>query len=140
MDVQRVLSGLAEQLRTWWPVPGIAISVVDGTGESAFVTAGFANAESGAPVSRRTRFEIGSISKTFTAFLLGILADEGKVDLDAAVADHLPWFAPNGGSRAITVRHLAAAHLRPGGRGRRAARCRRTRLRATRCEDLGRTR
>ncbi|WP_328315588.1 serine hydrolase domain-containing protein [Streptomyces sp. NBC_00388] len=106
MDVQRVLSGLAEQLRTRWPVPGIAISVVDGSGESAFVTAGFANAESGATVSRRTRFEIGSISKTFTAFLLGVLADEGKVDLDAAVADHLPWFAPNGGSRAITVRHL----------------------------------
>ncbi|WP_328326205.1 serine hydrolase domain-containing protein [Streptomyces sp. NBC_00455] len=106
MDVRQELSGLAEQLRTWWPVPGIAISVVDGTGESAFVTAGCANAESGAPVSRRTRFEIGSVSKTFTAFLLGILADEGKVDLDAAVADHLPWFAPNGGSRAITVRHL----------------------------------
>jgi len=105
-DVQEVLSGLAEQLRAWWPVPGIAISVVDGTGESAFVTAGFANAESGTPVSRRTRFEIGSISKTFTAVLLGILADEGKLDLDAAVADHLPWFAPNGGSRAITVRHL----------------------------------
>ncbi|MBC3840615.1 serine hydrolase [Streptacidiphilus sp. 4-A2] len=105
-DVQEVLCGLAERLRSWWPVPGIAISVVDGTGESAFVTAGFANAESGAPVSRHTRFEIGSISKTFTAFLLGILADEGKVDLDAAVADHLPWFAPNGGSRAITVRHL----------------------------------
>ncbi|MFF3981235.1 serine hydrolase domain-containing protein [Streptomyces sp. NPDC001828] len=106
MDVQQVLTGLADQFRTWWPVPGIAISVVDGTGESAFVTAGFANAERGAPVSRGTRFEIGSISKTFTAFLLGILAEEGKVDLDAAVADHLPWFAPNGGSRAITVRHL----------------------------------
>lgn len=105
-DVRQVLSGLAEGLRSGWPVPGIAISVVDGTGESAFVTAGFANAESGAPISRRTRFEIGSISKTFTAFLLGVLADEGKVDLDAAVADHLPWFAPNGGSRAITVRHL----------------------------------
>ncbi|MFJ2841930.1 serine hydrolase domain-containing protein [Streptomyces griseofuscus] len=101
-----MLTELAEQLRTWWPVPGITISVVDRSGECAFVTAGFANAESGAPLSRRTRFEIGSISKTFTAFLLGILADEGKVDLDAAVADHLPWFTPKGGSRAITVRHL----------------------------------
>ncbi|MEY9877608.1 D-alanyl-D-alanine carboxypeptidase [Streptacidiphilus sp. MAP12-33] len=106
IDLQAVLSGLAERLRTGWPVPGVAISVVDGSGESAFVGAGFANAESGAPVSRRTRFEIGSISKTFTACLLGILADEGRVDLDAAVADHLPWFAPNGGSRAITVRRL----------------------------------
>ncbi|MFF3155418.1 serine hydrolase domain-containing protein [Streptomyces sp. NPDC057910] len=106
MDVQQVLTGLAEQVRTWWPVPGIAISVVDRTGESAFVAAGFANAERRVPVSPRTRFEIGSVSKTFTSFLLGILAEEGKVDLDAAVADHLPWFAPNGGSRAITVRHL----------------------------------
>ncbi|MCF2533013.1 serine hydrolase domain-containing protein [Yinghuangia soli] len=106
MEMQRVLAELAEQLRTRWPVPGIAISVVDGAGESASVTAGFANAESKAPISRRTRFEIGSVSKTFTSVLLGILADEGKVDLDAPVADYLPWFAPNGGSRAITVRHL----------------------------------
>ncbi|MGA4540994.1 serine hydrolase domain-containing protein [Uniformispora flossi] len=106
MDRQAELSELAERLRAWWPVPGIAISVVDRAGESAFVTAGFANADSQAPISRRTRFEIGSVSKTFTAFLLGILADEGKADLDAAVADHLPWFAPNGGSRAITIRHL----------------------------------
>ncbi|MFG2617005.1 serine hydrolase domain-containing protein [Streptomyces sp. NPDC048507] len=105
-ELHEVLSELAERLRARWPVPGLAISVVDGAGESAFVTAGCANEESGTPVSRRTRFEIGSVSKTFTAFLLGVLADEGKVDLDAAVADHLPWFAPNGGSRAITVRHL----------------------------------
>ncbi|MGW1950782.1 serine hydrolase, partial [Streptomyces sp. NPDC001940] len=117
MDVQRVLFGLAEQLRTWWPVPGIAISVVDGTGESAFVTAGFANAESAAPVSRRTRFEIGSISKTFTAFLLGILADEGKVDLDAAVADHLPaeinakYVGKVPGFRVVARAHNAAQAL-----------------------------
>ncbi|GAA2336523.1 serine hydrolase domain-containing protein [Streptomyces cuspidosporus] len=106
MAMGRMISELAKQLCTWWPVPGLAISIVTATGESALITDGFADVGSGAPVSDHTRFEIGSISKTFTAFLLGQLADEGKVNFEAPVADYLPWFTPNGGSREITVRHL----------------------------------
>ncbi|MET9531724.1 serine hydrolase domain-containing protein [Streptomyces sp. NPDC006649] len=101
-----MISQLTKQLRTSWPVPGIAISIVTATGESTLIAEGFADTESGALVSDHTRFEIGSISKTYTAFLLGQLADEGKVNFEAPVADYLPWFTPNGGSRTITVRHL----------------------------------
>lgn len=106
MDMRPVISQLTKQLRTSWPVPGIAISIVTATGESTLIAEGFADTESRALVSDHTRFEIGSISKTYTAFLLGQLADEGKVNFEAPVADYLPWFTPNGGSRTITVRHL----------------------------------
>lgn len=106
MNMRPMISQLTKQLRTSWPAPGLAISIVTATGESMLITEGFADTESGAPVSDHTRFEIGSVSKTFTAFLLGQLADEGKVNFEAQVADYLPWFTPNGGSRKITVRHL----------------------------------
>ncbi|GAA0637113.1 hypothetical protein GCM10010174_68590 [Kutzneria viridogrisea] len=106
MDMHSVVSQLARQVRTWWPVTGVAISIVTEAGESALITEGCADAGTGVPVTDRTRFEIGSISKTFTAFLLGQLADEGKLAFEAPVANYLPWFTPNNGSQTIRVRHL----------------------------------
>ncbi|MDQ2587944.1 serine hydrolase domain-containing protein [Saccharothrix yanglingensis] len=49
------------------------------------------------------RFRIGSATKTFTATLLLQLVAEGRIGLDAPVADHLPGF---GLDRRITVRML----------------------------------
>jgi CubicO group peptidase (beta-lactamase class C family) len=58
---------------------------------------------SGPPTSRSI-FPIGSISKHFTAAAIVALADQGKVRLDAPVADYLPeWFA---GDRELRVSHL----------------------------------
>jgi len=51
----------------------------------------------------RTRFQIGSISKTFTASSILILAQRGFLDLDDPVARFLPEF-PNG--EEITIHHL----------------------------------
>jgi CubicO group peptidase (beta-lactamase class C family) len=49
-------------------------------------------------------FPLGSISKQFTAALIGALADQGKVQLDAPVGRYLPeWFADE---PALRVRHL----------------------------------
>ncbi|MFI9005758.1 serine hydrolase domain-containing protein [Actinosynnema sp. NPDC053489] len=59
-------------------------------------------------VTGRTRFEIGSVTKTFTALLLATLAAEGAVDLDAPVARHLAALLPAGPhARDVTARHLA---------------------------------
>jgi CubicO group peptidase (beta-lactamase class C family) len=45
-----------------------------------------------APVDAHTLFEIASNTKAFTAASLEILADEGKLDMDAKVIKYLPWF------------------------------------------------
>lgn len=50
-----------------------------------------------------TRYEIGSITKQFTAAAILQLAEAGKIDLDAKVAAYLP-LAPHAGE--ITVRQL----------------------------------
>jgi CubicO group peptidase (beta-lactamase class C family) len=61
------------------------------------------------PVTDRTRYEIGSVTKTFTALLLATLADHGLLTLDEPLARHVPGGAmPRGpGATDITARHLA---------------------------------
>ena len=60
-------------------------------------------------VSPDAVFEIGSISKTFTATLLAALVDDGVVALDDPVARYLPVAPPVIG-RAITLEDLATHH------------------------------
>ena len=61
------------------------------------------------PDGARSIFEIGSITKTFTATLLADMAREGLVSLDDPVERHLPpgWRVPRRG-RAITLEDLAS--------------------------------
>jgi len=73
-------------------VPGMAVSVVlDG---EIFYAGGHGIRTTGddAKVDERTLFQIASVSKAFTAATLAILADEGKLDWDDPVIDHLPEF------------------------------------------------
>ncbi|WP_128892943.1 serine hydrolase [Erythrobacter sp. HKB08] len=51
-----------------------------------------------------TKFRIGSVTKQFTAVAILMLAEEGKIDLDAAVKSYWPG-SPESWD-AITVRHL----------------------------------
>ncbi len=55
-----------------------------------------------------TAFEIGSVSKTMTAFLVAELVEQGTWSLDDPIARHLPAGAevPRQGERQITVRDL----------------------------------
>ncbi|CAL9599440.1 hypothetical protein SUDANB121_05421 [Nocardiopsis dassonvillei] len=83
-------------------VPGLAYAVVGPDGvEHAFHT-GVDGA--GEPVDGDTAFLWGSVAKPVTATAAVVLAEEGRLDLDAPVGDHLPAFAGHG----ITVRDLMA--------------------------------
>ena len=57
-----------------------------------------------------TIFEIGSVTKVFTALLLADLAEYGIVGLDDPLASHLPASAavPTSGGREITLADLAS--------------------------------
>jgi D-alanyl-D-alanine-carboxypeptidase/D-alanyl-D-alanine-endopeptidase len=80
--------------------PSLVIGVVqDGRSEIA----GFGEGKPDA----RTVYEIGSLTKTFTALLLADAVDRGVVKLDEPVAQLLPGFTiPASGSRVITLLDL----------------------------------
>src|SRR4051812_41478665 len=74
-------------------------------GEGTYIGAkGFADVRSRAQMRSTYYFRIGSITKTFTATALLILADEKKLRLDDPVSKYVNW-VPNGDH--ITLRMLA---------------------------------
>jgi CubicO group peptidase (beta-lactamase class C family) len=66
---------------------------------------GFANLEWSIPNDLRTKFEIGSMTKQFTALLILQFVNEGKIRLDGHLADYLPYYRKDTGSR-VTMREL----------------------------------
>jgi D-alanyl-D-alanine carboxypeptidase len=84
---------------------GLAVAVTDRDGLLDSAGFGLADLERGAPVMPETRFEIGSIGKTFTAVALLQLAEENRLDLAAPATEYLPWFDAGPG-HAITMREL----------------------------------
>jgi len=68
---------------------------------------GMADREQSIPVDRNTIFNIGSVSKVFTATAIMLLVDEGKVRLDEPVTTYLPEFKmADPRYKQITVRML----------------------------------
>jgi len=66
---------------------------------------GPANMEWDQPNGPDTKFQIGSLTKQFTAMLIMQLVEEGRVDLDGTITDYLPDYRPDTG-RQVTVHHL----------------------------------
>lgn len=100
---QERLPGLLEQ----YEVPGAAVAV-DLGGEVADFGVGVLSLATGVDVNTDSVFQIGSITKLWTATLVMQLADEGLIDLDAPVREKLPEFriADESAAAAITVRQL----------------------------------
>ncbi len=94
-DRPKSLDGLdpfIEQTMAAWKMPGLAIGIVkDG---NVILTRGYGlrDKEKSLPVTSKTLFAIGSISKSFTAMGLGMLLEEKKLGWDWRVRDVLPEF------------------------------------------------
>lgn len=88
-------------------VPGVAVGILH-RGQPVAFGYGVTSIEHPLPVSDETLFQIGSITKTFTATVILQLVEEGVLDLDAKVRTYLPDFrvADEEASREVTVRHL----------------------------------
>jgi len=73
-----------------YEVPGAAIAVVKNGEVVQSKGFGLRDMRHDAPVDGDTLFAIASNTKAFTAVLLATLVDEGKLDWDDRVTDHLP--------------------------------------------------
>ena len=78
-----------------WKVPGLSIAVVQ-NGQVIYSHGfGLRDVKGNLPVTTKTIFAIGSISKSFTSLSMGMLNDEGKLDWDKPVRQYLPEFQMN---------------------------------------------
>src|SRR5688572_16480680 len=98
---------------------GIVLGIVTPTGRRV-VTYGTRGVHDKRPVTADTVFDIGSITKLFTALLLADLVTRGQVTLDDPVARYLPEAVrvPERNGRPITLvdlaTHTSGLPLRPG--------------------------
>lgn len=87
--ITAAVDGAFRPLMAKYDVPGIAVAVtVDG--REYFFNYGVASKADNKPVTKHTLFELGSVSKTFTATLAGYAQTLGKLSLDDHPGKYMP--------------------------------------------------
>jgi beta-lactamase class C len=87
--LRAAVDAAARPLMAEYDIPGMAVAVtVDG--RPAFFHYGVASFEQQTPVSADTIFELGSVSKTFTATLAAYAQEQGLLSLDDHPGAYLP--------------------------------------------------
>jgi CubicO group peptidase (beta-lactamase class C family) len=71
-------------------VPGLSIAVLRGDNVVLARGYGYANVEHHVPATDSTVYEVGSISKQFTAAATVLLSEEGRLGLDDVITRYLP--------------------------------------------------
>jgi CubicO group peptidase (beta-lactamase class C family) len=96
-----------DQLFAQWDKPdspGCALALVK-DGQTIYKRGyGIANLDYGIPISAKSVFNIGSISKQFTAMSIALLAKQGKISLDDDIRKYLPEMPQY--QTPVTIRHL----------------------------------
>lgn len=88
---QNKINNLVVKIMKKSKVPGISMVLVNGN-ESFYLNYGEADRENSIDTAGETYYELGSMSKSFTALGVLLLVEEGKISLDDKVTDYLPWF------------------------------------------------
>ena len=87
--------------------PGVSIAV-GVEGELIWAEGfGYADIEHNIAVDTQTKFRIGSVSKSMTSIALGLIYEQGLIDLDAPSQDYVREF-PIKGRGEVTARLLAS--------------------------------
>lgn len=100
---ERVDSCIAAQMSIRH-IPGLALAVIRDGVPVKVKGYGLANIELNVPVSPRTLFQSGSIHKQFTAALVMLLVERGKIKLDEPISTYFP--SSPASWQKFTVRHL----------------------------------
>ena len=85
-------------------IPGLALTIIQNGQTTKTAAYGMANLELKVPVTPETVFEIGSITKQFTAAGILLLAQESKLSVDDKLSQHISN-APDSWKN-VTLRHL----------------------------------
>ena len=84
--------------------PGCAVGVIEGGTWALRKSYGMANLEYDLPITSKSIFRTGSLSKQFTATAIALLAEEGKINLDVDIHTYLPDLMEYG--HKVTIRQM----------------------------------
>ncbi|MDQ7734833.1 class C beta-lactamase [Halomonas sp. SpR1] len=88
-DIEALVNDTIAPLMAEHRIPGMAVAVSIG-GQQHYFNYGEADQEAGIPVTDETLFELGSISKIFTAALTGYAQSSGVLSLSDPASQYLP--------------------------------------------------
>ena len=89
----RAMSDFINATRDSFHIPSISMAVIKG--DEVIFQGSFgvrSTGGDGQAVDQNSLYAIASLSKAFTAASIGMLVDDGKLNWDDKVVDHLPWF------------------------------------------------
>lgn len=101
---EQALRHFVEEERERQQIPGLAVGVLQAGKPLLAAGFGLANVELAVPATARTVFQSGSLGKQFTAVLVMMLVEEGRLGLDDPIASHFPGSPDHW--QTVTVRHL----------------------------------
>ena len=110
-QVTSLVKAAVEPLMEQQAIPGMSVAVLY-KGRAQFVNLGVADLESRRRVTENTLFELGSVSKTFTGTLAGIMIRNGEIRLNDPVQKRWPQLT---GEQWRPVRMLHLATYTAGG-------------------------
>lgn len=86
--------------------PGCAILVANGDSVVFSKGYGLANMATKEPVTARTLFNLGSISKTFVAHAILLLHEQGRLSLEDSLYRYFPTFKVKAIAQQVKIKHL----------------------------------
>jgi CubicO group peptidase (beta-lactamase class C family) len=81
-----------DSLRIKQDIPGISVCVGSASGTLWAEGFGYADLENLQPITIKSKFRLGSVSKSLTSFAIGRLVEDNKLDLDVPVQQYVPAF------------------------------------------------
>lgn len=105
-DLQRQVDAVIQPLMQAQHIPGMVVAVY-ANGQERYFSYGLADQAHKRAVTPDTLFEVGSVSKTYTATLVALASAEGRLDLDAPASRYQPALAGTALGKA-SVRALGA--------------------------------
>lgn len=103
-QVTSLVKAAIEPLMEQQEIPGMSVAILY-KGRTQFINAGVADRESGRRVTENTLFELGSVSKTFTGVLAGVMIRNGDIALNDPVQKYWPQLT------GTQWRHIRMLHL-----------------------------
>lgn len=88
-DLGKIVAQTIRPMMQQHGIPGMAVAIV-ADGQRTMYEFGVMSKVTGKPVTRDTLFEIGSVSKTFTATLVSVAEISGQLSLSDPASKHLP--------------------------------------------------